>query len=99
MADFNFNAIKQIRQRDKDIVYGYMKHIQSSLFSHFEENPYFTLIQLIQDLCLLYFHQVMDSKILTLNEINTFMKLLKNNNKSQFDEFEYNLIYRASVME
>ena len=38
------------------------------------DNPYFTIAQLIQDLCLLYYGIVIDSKILTNEEQ---MKLLE----------------------
>ena len=56
-----FHKAKLCNQRDKDIVYGYIKRTQSSLPC--EENPYFTMIQLIQDLILLYFYDKMETKI------------------------------------
>ena len=93
MAEINFNRTKRIGQRDKDIVYGYMKGIQSILP---DDNPYFIIVQLIQDLCLLYFHKTIDTKILTDNETDLFIELLIRNNKEQFKNFEWELIYRAS---
>ena len=91
----DLRKVKKIRQRDKDIVYGYIK-IAQLLFRDAPDNPYYIINQLIQDLCLLYFHLFIESKILSDNEIDSFMKLLRDNDKPEFDHYEYKLIYRSS---
>ena len=48
-----FKKVRRIHQKDKDMVYGYIKSIQILLPS--DTNSYYTIDQLIQDLCLLYF--------------------------------------------
>ena len=63
MSQSAFQKVKACSQRDKDIVYGYIKIIQSIL-PH-EQNSYFIIVQLIQNLILLYFHNKIDSKLLT----------------------------------
>ena len=44
---------KTVKQRDQDIVYGYIKLIQS-LFIDVSDNPYYIINQLIQNIILLY---------------------------------------------
>ena len=57
--------------------------------------PYFTIVQLIQDICLLYFHPAINSKILTDEEA---MKLLEmvNNHRNIENYNEWKLLFRAS---
>ncbi len=93
MAQVEFKKIANIRQKDKDIVNGFIKEVQT-LFP--EDNPYYIIADLIKHLCLLYFHHKINSKLLTDEEQTIFMKLLRDNNKFGFDEYEWKLIYRAS---
>ena len=44
MADADFKQIKRINQRDKDIVYGYLKQVQLLFLS--EDHPYYTIVAL-----------------------------------------------------
>ena len=90
MAAIQLKQIKKISQRDKDIVYGYIKMIQS-IFP--EDIPYFTIVQLIQDLCLLYFSVIMDSKILK-DELK--LKLFEAISNHMNCQSEWQLIFRAS---
>ena len=91
----DLKTVKRIGQKDKDIVYGYIKLIQS-LFSDIKDNPYYIINQLVQDICLLYFHVFIDTKILTEDECTLFLNLLRDDNKPEFDNFEYKLLYRSS---
>ena len=91
---FDFQKVHKISQRDKDIVYGYIKQIQT-IFP-WKENSYYIIAQLIQDLCLLFFHTLIDTKILTDNETDLFFDLLIKNNKTDILNFDWTLIYRKS---
>ena len=93
MAQTDFKKVKNFRQRDKDIVYGFIKEIQS-VFP--KDNSYYNIHDLIKHLCLLYFHHIIDSKLLTDIEQETLMKLFRDHNKDDFDQFHWQLIYRAS---
>ena len=95
MADLHFRKLRKISQREKDIVYGYMKQIQ--LIFPFKDNPYYIIAQIIQDLCLLYFYTIMNTSILTDDEIDSFLALLRNNNKTELINFEWKIIYRKSI--
>ena len=92
----DFKRVKRSSQRDKDVVYGYMKRIQS-IFP--EDNPYFIIHQLIQDICLSYFHFI-DTKILTHNEQSNLVKLINDNNlkgnNGMLLNNEWKLLFRAS---
>ena len=72
-------ALRGVTQREKDIVYGYIKQIQS-IFP-FEDNPYYTIVQLIQDLCLLYYRVLIDTNILTNNEQMKLLEMIDCKNK------------------
>ena len=50
MPSVDFKRVKRIPMRYKDIVYGWIKQIQTLFPS---EDPYFTTAQLIQDLSLI----------------------------------------------
>lgn len=93
MAQFQFKKAENIRQKDKDIVYGFIRRVQD-LFP--KDNSYYIVSDLINHLCLLYFHHVIESELLTDDEQTIFMKLLRDNDKLGFDEKEWKLIYRAS---
>ena len=71
---FDLKKVQKISQREKDIVYGYIKQIQT-IFP-WKENSYYIIAQLIQDLCLLYFHTFINTKILTDNEIDLFLNFI-----------------------
>ena len=60
-----------------------------------KENPYFIIPQLIQDLCLLFYHLLIDTKILTDSDQDLFLDLLSTNNK--FIGTEWTLLYRKST--
>ena len=93
MAQFNLKRSANIRQKDKDVVNGFMKEVEC-LFP--ADNPFYIISDLIKHLCLLYFHHVIKSKLLTDKEQAIFMKLLQDHNKIDFDRYEWKLIYRAS---
>ena len=59
-SNFDFRKVKKIPQKQKDIVYGYIKQMQRILFPNAKDNPYFNINQLIQDMCLLYLHSFKD---------------------------------------
>ena len=82
MAQTDFQKVKNRNQRDKDIVYGYIKTVQSTL-SH-QQNPIFIIVRLIQNLILLYFHNKIDSKLLTDDEQAKLWKLFEENTKDSF---------------
>ena len=65
MSQIDFKQIKIIGQKEKDITYGYIKDIQS-MFP--DDNTYYTIVRSIQDIILLYFRILIDTKILTDDE-------------------------------
>ena len=81
-----------INQKYKDIVFGFTRAAQSVFPG---DNPYFNIVDLIKYLCLLYYYNLFDSKILTDKEKDDFFQLLSKNNKD-FDDYQWNLLYRAS---
>ena len=90
MADFKH--VKRVNRRDKNIVYGFMRDIQL-IFP--ENNTYYTLNQLIQDLCLLYFHTIIDSKILTEDEIGKLLDMIDKKYPNKI-EHHWKLLFRGS---
>ena len=100
MALVDFRKAKYCNQRDKDTVYGYIKQIQAIL--PFEANSYFTIVQLIQDLILLYFYQILDTKILTDEDQSNLFEMLRNQTNDKFMKLltytsvSFNLIYESS---
>lgn len=90
----DLKKVAKIRQKDKDIVNGYIKQIQC-LFP--ADNTYYLIATLIKHLCLLYFHHAIPSKLLTDKEQDIFMKLLRDHNKPDFDQYRWELVYRAST--
>ena len=90
MADLK--QVKQVCQKDKKIVYGYIKMVQAMLPS--EENPYYIIVQLIQDLILLCFHRLIDTRILTKDEQSKLYEMVNNYTNNKFGEWR--LLYRAS---
>ena len=61
-------------------MYGYIKQIKST-FGWSNNNPYYIIPQLIQDLCLLFFQTFIDSKILTEDEIDIMLELFRENHR------------------
>ena len=92
MADSEFKKVKLIRKKDKDIVYGYIKRMQL-MFP--DDNPFFIIVQLIQDIVLLYFHAVIDSKILSDNEQTTLYEMVNNHTNNEFTD-DWKLLYRGT---
>ena len=72
----HLKRVANIQQEYIDIVLSYIRRIQS-LFP-VDDNPYYIIAQLIKNLCLLYFHNAIDSSILTWKEESDFIALLKN---------------------
>ena len=79
----DLKQVKNIHQQIKDIVYGYIKNAQL-LFDNIDDNPYFIIAQLIKDICLIYYHEPLNTKLLTQMEIKSFINV------------EYKLLYRLS---
>ena len=90
-----FKQVKRISQREKDIVYGYIKRIQN-IFFPFNENPYYIIVQLIQDLCLLYYRALIDTKILTNDEQRKLLEMINNHRYNKLYANEWKLLYRRS---
>ena len=90
-----FEKVKFMKQRTKDIVFGYIRNGQA-LLPH--DNPYYNVNQLIKYLCCLYFNNMIDSKILSDEDEELFLSLLKKYNK--FDnlnnQYHWNLVYRGT---
>ena len=95
MAEADFKQVKSISQREKDIVYGYLKQIQSLLPS--ESNSYYTIVQLIQDLILLYSRISIDTKILTDAEQVKLLEMVYNHlDNNKYPRNEWKLLFRGS---
>ena len=98
MAQQQFQNLKYCHQRDKDIVNGYIKDVQCIL--PYEENSFFIIDKLVQNLILLYFHQILNSKILTGEEEAKLLQLLEHHTNNEFKTLlmqkSFNLIHTAS---
>ena len=92
MSAIDFKRVRKIPQKYKDIVHGYIKRVQV-IFP--EDNPYFTIVELIQDLCLLYFCHMIDSKILTNDEHIKLYDMVNTQLKNKF-KGEWMLLFRAT---
>ena len=88
----DLRKVSKIPQRHKDITFGYIKRVQLTFPT---DNTYFNIVDLIQHLILLYFHQTLDSRILTDDEQKKFRTLWINHNKLIIDK-EWKLIYRQT---
>ena len=80
-------------QRDEEVVHGFSKELQ--ILIHYDA-AYFRINESIQNLCLLYFYQLIDTKISTYNEQEIFMDLLTRTKKPKFGKYEWKLLYRTS---
>ena len=69
-----------------------MKQIQATLPT---TNPYFTIVQLIQDLALLYYRTLIDTIILTEDEQIKLFEMVNNHTDNKYDG-EWKLLFRAS---
>ena len=88
----NLRKVRKIGQTHKDLVYGYMKRMQL-MFA--DEESYFTIAQLIKDLCLLYSHPAISSKILTQKESIKLLKMV-NHHRQIKSSNEWKLLFRGS---
>ena len=93
MTTIAFNRITKSRQRDRDIVSGYIKKVQKLLPT---DNSFHVIVQLIQDLCLLYFSIVIDTKILTDSEQSKLIEMVNDHTTNKFMINEWRLLYRAT---
>ena len=91
----DFKPIASIDQKYVDIVFGYVRSIQS-LFP-VDDNPYYVIAQLIKHLCLLYYHNAINSSILSSQEESDFLALLKKKKSlDHLSDFSWKLLYRKS---
>ena len=93
MEQIDFKAVKRVSQKQKDIVYGYMRRTQSMFPS---DNTYYTIVQLVQDLCLLYFRTIIDTKILTEEEQFKLLEMVDKQSNNEHNCYEWKLLFRAS---
>ena len=94
MESLDLKDVAQIDQQYKNIVYGFIKQVLRLFPS---DNPYYNFDGLISSLCLLYYFNKINSKILTIKETSEFLNLLDKENKfTELGNFKWNLIYRFS---
>ena len=93
-SSVDLKKVSRIDQRRKDIVFGFIKNIQST-FPH--NKAYYNADGLIKYLCLLYYVICIDSSIITDEQSDEFLKLIKEKEaiKNIYDR-EWNLLYRLS---
>ena len=84
--------VSKISQRYKDIVFGFIKEIQSEFP---KDNPYFNGDNLVKHLILLYYFKIFESSILTEEEHHKFLDFLQENHKNIVD-YPWKLIYSKS---
>ena len=87
-----FAKMKMISQKYKDIISGYVKRAQSELPT---DNVYFNIVEIIQNLILLYYASVFESAFLNQVEHDKFLSLLSDNNKSIVN-YPWKLLYQSS---
>ena len=57
MSSNIFERVKKVNKRDSLIVYGYLRECEKDLFSELREsNPYYNLPEIMQNVCLIYYH-------------------------------------------
>ena len=88
----DLKRVDNIYQKDKDVVNGYTKQVQSLLPSN---NPYFNIVILIQNLILLYYHHTFESEIFNEEYETKFLNLLRQTNKLIADK-SWQLIFNSS---
>lgn len=85
-----FEKVKKIPQRHKDIVFGYLRNCCSNNAS------YYQIPKPVQYSILLFYFASMESQILTPQEIDACMKLFAEQNKfSDIGAYEYKLLYAS----
>ena len=84
--------VSKIDQKYKDIVFGFLNKIQSTLP---KDNPYYNIVPLISHLILLYYYHTFESLILSNEQQEIFKNLFDTNNKKIINN-AWNLIFRAS---
>lgn len=98
MAEFDLKKAQQCNQRDKNVVYGYMRMLQAMFPS--EQNSYYIIVKSIQDIILLYFCNLIPSKILTEDECFKLYQLFHNRGykefRALFGKKSFNAIYDSS---
>ena len=85
----DLKRVNRISQKHKDIVFGYIKQVQSLLPP---DNAFFNIVSLIQHLILLYYSLTFASKILNEDEREKFLNLLQANDKIIVD-YPWKLIF------
>lgn len=82
---------KKIRQKDKDIVSGYLKQVQL-LFP--PQNAYYNIVDLISNLILIYYSITFETEILNDKLQEEFISFLSANNKI-IAEYSWELLYKS----
>ena len=93
----SFKKTHNISQKKKNIVCGYMRSIQKSLGKSCD-NPYYTINDLILNLCLSYFKYIDSIIFKDQNEIDKFFGLLEPQLQTILhrNDFYWRLIFRKS---
>eukprot|EP01084_Bolivina_argentea_P173854 301161_1 len=89
----SFEKINRINQRTKDIVFGFIRHINKSVSA--DNTP-----PLIKYLCVLFYYASIESNILTSKEIQNFEELFYNYHKTKHllqITHEWKLLFRGSM--
>ena len=84
--------VNKISQKYKDIVYGFVKKVQSLLP---KDISFYNIVDLIKNLILLYYHFQFDSKILNDKEKELLRELFLENKKFIIDN-DWKLIFKAT---
>ena len=91
----DLKRISNIDQKYIDIVFGYIKDIQTLFPS--DDNPYYIIADLIKHLSLLYYYQAINSHILSSKEESDFLSLLKNKKSlNHLGDYSWKILYRKS---
>ena len=88
----DLKRVSKIRQKYKDVVNGYAKEVETSFP---DNNAYFTIVELIRHIILLYYHHSFESKILSEDDQEKFIALLIKNSKDIVDS-SWKLIFDSS---
>ena len=92
MSSVDFKKVRKFGQKDKDIVYGFLKRMQSMFPT---DNPYYIIVQLIQDLILLYFGIVIDTKVLKDEEQRELFEMVNSHTNNEYNG-DWKLIFQAT---
>ena len=91
---YPFANLKKISQKYKDIINGFVKEVQCLLP---DNNAYFNIVDLIKYLILLYYHKIIESKLLIDDEKDKLLNLLTENNKSIIVDYPWQLIFESQT--